>query len=140
MEDDQSNISLWETAKCVLKKNPNKYDRCISSYETLQAIKEVITSNKQLDSRLLRGLWIQTNKQTSMLWKEVMQKISDVDENEMVKGRTGIWANERKQAIKELSEKGYYVMKEKIPSAIIQAINKKLSVKAKTKQPYATIP
>lgn len=116
--------NLWDTAKKVLRTNTNKYEKCINTNKTLKQIKEVIEATNKINPSILRSLWIETNKQTSMLWQEIMEKQSTSTES--YSNYKGLWDNEKELAVKSLSSNGFYIFKKKINNDIINQINQKL--------------
>ena len=123
----KENHEAWGTAKQKLINNLDKYNLCVEDKNTLAKIKDIFTSNQKVDNEVLRMLWLKTNKQSSLLWKEVNACSTKKDKKQRyMHEKKGLWEDERQQALNSLNEYGYYILKKRINVNNIDKLNKRL--------------
>jgi len=123
MSTQHNNIDIWNTAKRKLASNFERYELCTTKPSILKSIKAIFSSTKKVDNAILRKIWIDTNKQTSILWKDAMKEL-DMRNSFSINEETyqnGFWDEEQKDALKSLEENGFYIFKKQLGR---EAINK----------------
>ena len=85
--------------------------------------------DRKIENQRLRELWLRTNKQSSLLWKNVIKTIQLRQNNHesLIKCTKGYWKDEQEEALKSLIENGFYVLTKRLPPKIIIEINNRLS-------------
>ncbi len=123
----QNTCSNWSYAKKILIEDADKYNLCINKPVHLKAIKDIFTSTKKVNNGFMRELWLATNKQSSILWKAINQKIQLQSNYVGIEHKFGYWESEEDAAIKSLNENGMYIFKKKIDIQIVKKLLEDIS-------------